>query len=186
MGNGEIDRIPVNDLIDRYSLARSAVYKRLKDLGIVTIKVGNRAYVNAQQLRLLDEVHAFIQRGGTMAEFLEMRGLKPAEDDVTAESSGLSTLQPDNILDLVSKIAAEMAARLRPSQDVDPLACYKALEAAARNGWEIRTSEVAQLLQLDPREVSQYGDRFTDAGFVFTRVGYRSGGEAAWRVSKRR
>ncbi|NJL85885.1 MAG: hypothetical protein HC886_07755 [Leptolyngbyaceae cyanobacterium SM1_1_3] len=185
MASGEIDRLPVNELPRRYSLARSAVYKRIKDLGIEPVKVGNRAYVTAPQIRLLDQVHEFIRTGGTMAEFLEMRGIQTADDDYFDSSSGLSTIQPNDIIDLVSKIAAEMAARLQPSQNVNPLDYYQVLEQASACGWKLKTSEVAALLGMKDSEVTQHGDRFSEAGFVFTRSGRRSGGEAAWRVSKR-
>jgi len=43
MSDGNIDRILVNHLSDRYQLARSAVYKRMSDLGIEREKIGNRA-----------------------------------------------------------------------------------------------------------------------------------------------
>ena len=72
MGDGNVDRIPVNQLSDRYDLARSAVYKRMADLGIERKKIGNRAYVSEAQLALLDELHSFIGVGGNVAEFIEL------------------------------------------------------------------------------------------------------------------
>ncbi|MGD1865772.1 MAG: hypothetical protein ACFB0D_14570 [Phormidesmis sp.] len=65
---------PVVDLLDRYKLGRSVIYKRLKDLGIKPKKISVRTYVNAEQLKLLDSLHEFIQGGGTTAEFLFHRG----------------------------------------------------------------------------------------------------------------
>ncbi|MFQ3618449.1 MAG: hypothetical protein SNJ57_16505 [Cyanobacteriota bacterium] len=186
MNGGEIDRIPVNQLMQRYDLVKSAVYKRLNDLGIVPQKVGNKSYVNAEQLRLLDELHQFIKSGGTMPEFLESRGIQPAQDSSSGDSSELSTIQPD-VIDLVSAIAAQFANRLQPAPpEPDPLAYYQKLEDAARNGWLLRTSEIADLLDLSISEMQYYGDRFSEAGFTFTKLGYRSGGETAWKVSKER
>ncbi|HEY9662731.1 MAG TPA: hypothetical protein V6C65_30125 [Allocoleopsis sp.] len=188
MGNGEIDRLPVNQLTERYGLVRSAVYTRLDALRIKPEKIGNKSYVNAEQIRLMDDLHEFIQRGGTTAEFLEQRGLPKAESRSDSQSSdlssGLSTIQPD-IIKLVTAIAAEFAARLQPPpQDPDILAYFEALERAAQNGWLLRTSEVAKLLDLSPSEIKLYGDVFSEAGFTFTKAGYRTKGELAWRVSK--
>ena len=195
MSNGEIDRLPVSQLGDRYNLVRSAIYTRLDALGIKPGRVGNKAYVNAEQLRLLDELHRFIQSGGTTAEFLEMKGLSRAEPNSndsnnsssgmsSGMSSGLSASQPD-IMKLVAAIAAEIASKFQPPPpEPDPLAYFETLERAARNGWLLSTSEVSYLLDLPPATIRACGDRFFEAGFVFTKAGFRSRGEVAWRVSK--
>lgn len=186
MNGGEIDRIPVNQLMQRYDLVKSAVYKRLNDLGIAPQKVGNKSFVNVEQLRLLDELHQFINSGGTMPEFLESRGIQPAQNSSSEDSSRLSTIGTD-VIDLVSAIAAQFANRLQPAPpEPDPLAYYQKLEDAAQNGWLMRTSEIADLLDLSISEMQYYGDRFSEAGFTFTKAGYRSGGETAWKVSKER
>ena len=184
MGNGEIDRLPVSQLSERYGLVRSAVYTRLEALGIKPERIGNKAYVNAEQLKLLDDLHQFIQSGGTTAEFLESRNIQRNEPSISNLSSGLSTVQPD-IIRLVTTIAAEIAARFQPAPpEPDPLAYFEVLERAAQNGWLLKTSEIAYLLDLSPSEIGLYGDRFNEAGFVFTRAGYRTKGEVAWKVSK--
>lgn len=183
MNEGEIDRLQVNQLSDRYNLARSAVYTRLDALGIKPEKIGNKAYVSAEQLLLLDELHAFIQTGRSTAEFLEMKGIQRAEASPSGQSSGLSTVQPE-MMQFIAAIAAEMASRFQPpAPEPNPLAYFELLEQACRNGWLLRTSELAELLDLPPSEVGSY-DSFSEAGFVFTRAGYRAGGEVAWKVSK--
>ncbi|MEM6451707.1 MAG: hypothetical protein AAF703_15480 [Cyanobacteria bacterium P01_D01_bin.105] len=188
MSDGSVDRIPVNQLSDRYSLARSAVYKRMSDLGIEREKIGNRAYVSAEQVKLLDELHSFIQIGGNVAEFITRKGLNVPSSQNTKtnadQSSGLALNQSD-MVKLVSAIAAEMSAQIRLAP-ADPLAYYEALEKAARNRWKLRTSELAELLKLDPDEINRFGQTFYEAGFAFHRAGYRSGGEAAWVVTKGR
>lgn len=184
MGNGDISRLPVGQLSDRYNLVRSAVYNRMDALGIKPERVGNKSFVNAEQIRLLDDLHQFIQAGGNTAEFIEMRGIRKEPDKPPEMSSGLSTAQPD-IVRLVAMIASEIAARFQPPlPDPDPLAYFETLERAARNGWLLRTSEVAYLLDMPPSAIREYGDRFSEAGFIFTKAGYRAPGEVAWRVSK--
>ncbi len=192
MSGGNVDRIPVNQLSDRYKLARSAIYKRMADLGIEREKIGNRAYVSGAQVALLDELHEFIQIGGNVAEFIVRKGLDANDtqessgdaDRSGGQSSGLAFSQSD-MVKLVSAIAAEMSAQLRPATPTNPLAYYGFLEDAAKNGWKLRTSELAELLKLSPKEINQYGQTFYEAGFTFTRSGFRSGGEGAWLVSKR-
>ena len=67
----EIDRIPLSQLPSRYSIARSALYTRLKDLQIEPTKEGRKAYIDADQLQLLDDLHQHIQQGGITADFLK-------------------------------------------------------------------------------------------------------------------
>ncbi len=184
MSNGELDRLPVNQLSERYNLARSAVYTRLKALGIEQERVGGKAYVNAEQLQLLDALHSFIRDGGTIPEFVEMRGLRKPEQESSEQSSGLSTI-PADLVRLAAGMAAELVNRLQPpAPPTDPLAYFDKLEKACQHGWLLRTSEVADLLDLDPSEIRLYGDSFSEAGFTFTNAGFRAGGEVAWRVSK--
>ena len=186
MSDDKVDRIPVSQLITRYNLARSAVYKRLKDLGITREKIGNRAYINAEQLAQMDALHEFIQLGGNIAEFNARRGIKEdaeESDDVSSDptdSSGLA-LSNSDMLKLMQAFAAELAAQIRPN---NLLGYYESLESAAGKGWQLRTSELSNLLKLTEKEIESYGQTFYEAGFTFNRVGFRSGGEAAWRVTK--
>jgi hypothetical protein len=186
MSNGEIDRLPVSLLSERYGIVRSAVYTRLESLGIKTQKVGNKAFVNAEQIKLLDELHRVIERGGTTAEFLESRGLEKLEGGTEEEaglSTELSTGQSSDLVQLVTAIANIVSQNQPPPAPPDRLAYFRDLEEAAQKGWILKTSEVAYLLDILPSELQHYGDTFSDAGFVFTRSGYRAG-EVAWRVSK--
>jgi len=178
MGNGAIDRLTISQLIERYRLARSAVYKRIEALGIEAQKIGGKAFYGSAQVQLLDALHDFIQRGGNTAQFIEMRGIQP-EESFPEESTGLTTGQSD-LLNLMNR----MLPWLKPPEP-DPLGYFEKLEQACRNQWQLSTSEVANLLGMSAAEIQRYGDRFYEAGFVFSRAGYRAGGELAWKVSKR-
>ncbi|MGB3311534.1 MAG: hypothetical protein WBG32_10975 [Nodosilinea sp.] len=188
MNSGEIDRYPVNQLQDRYSLARSAVYKRMEQLGIVPKKVGQRSYISDQDLGLMDELHVFINQGGSTAEFVEARGLgkRPSNSGRGQSSSGsdLTTTSGD-FGGLISAIVSEVIGRVGRGPEPDPLKYFETLENAARNGWLLSTSELAELMDLSPRDVEGSGDRFAEAGFVFSRSGKRKNGEIAWKVTKR-
>lgn len=188
MNSGEIDRYPVNQLQDRYSLARSAVYKRMQDLRVLPEKVGQRAYITAQQLRLMDELHSFINQGGSAAEFIEARGLRQrSSNGGNGQSSGGSALTTtsNDFGGLISAIVSEVMNRVGVGPEPDPLKYFETLENAAQNGWLPSTSELAALIDLSPREIEGYGDRFSEAGFIFSRSGYRKNGEIAWKVTKR-
>ena len=186
MNSGEIDRFPVSQLQSRYALARSAVYKRMQDLRIVPEKIGQRAYITAQQVQLMDELHRFINQGGSAAEFIESRGLRQRSGNngnaQTGSGSDLA-ITPNDFGGMIGALA-ELMGRMGFGQP-DPVKYFETLENAAQNGWLFSTSELAGLLDLSPREIEGYGDRFPEAGFIFSRSGYRKNGEIAWRVTKR-
>ncbi len=89
--NAEIDNFPVSQLQSRYSIGKQAVYNRLDALGVKPFKEGNRSYITAMQLRLLDELHQHIAAGGTMADFSADKA-SPA-DTVDIVSSQLDTVE---------------------------------------------------------------------------------------------
>jgi hypothetical protein len=70
MSQAELFDFPIKELPDRYSIARSAVYVRMKRLNITPHTQGNRSYINASQLELLDDLHDFLvedQAAGLMS-----------------------------------------------------------------------------------------------------------------------
>lgn len=179
----EIDRIPIAQLPSRYGIARSNLYTRLKDLGIEPEKMGKKAFVNADQLRLLDALHEHIQNGGTTGEFLkslDKTGFGADRGALVASPGGQNfLLQPQALVAVVETIVK----RLLPHSG-SRLSYLRELEEACEKGWLLSTSEIADLLGLSPKTIAAYGQEFEDAGFVFTRVGIRKGGEIAWAIDK--
>lgn len=181
----EVDRVPLSQLPSRYGIARSALYTRLKDLGIETEKQGKKAFVSAEQLRLLDDLHEHIQRGGTTGEFLKQRHSRQFRTEEIAvpfqDSPGqISLAQPGVLVAVVEAIVK----RLVPAAG-SRLNYLRELEEAYEKGWLLSTSEVASLLRLSPKTIRAYGAEFKDAGFVFVRAGVRKGGEIAWSIDKK-
>ena len=188
----EVDRIPLSQLPSRYKIARSALYTRLKDLKIESEKLGKKAYVNAEQLQLLDDLHSHLQKGGTTGEFLKQRQKKGTvqfqtdnrtdENEVLFQNSSgqISLAQPGAIVALVEAVVK----RLVPSSG-SRLSYLRELEEAYEKGWLLSTSEIASLLGLSPKTIREYGKEFEDAGFVFTRAGTRRRGEIAWAIGKK-
>ena len=184
----EIDRVPVSQLPSRYSIARSALYTRLKDLKIEPEKQGKKAFVNAEQLQQLDALHEHIQKGGITGAFLKQ--LERPEPLATEDSPGQSSefvqdspgqMTTSSTAALVTVVEA-IIKRLMPAPS--RLSYLRELEEANSNGWLLSTRELAELLGLTPGTIADYGEEFSDAGFTFTRAGKRKGGEIAWRVSK--
>lgn len=117
MSSEKADRIRVPQLFIRYDLGKTAVYKRMAALGIEPKKLGNRAYVTAEQLALLDELHEHIKSGGITAEFVADGGFHTAPTQPTEPaapsvqlSSGLVLNQTD-IWKLIWAISAEIVAK---------------------------------------------------------------------------
>lgn len=192
MANGEIDKFPVSQLPSRYDLARSAVYKRMEQLRIGPEKIGQRSYINSMQLQLMDELHQFIGRGGSAAEFIEARGLRRPSPKQGSENgqipsddaSDLANISPD-FGSFISGIVSEVMSRLGGVPEPDPLVYFEKLESAAKNGWLLSSSEIAGLFDASPSEIERMGDSFAEAGFIFKRAGRRRNGETAWRITKR-
>ena len=208
MSDAHLDSFPVSELQHRYQIVRSNVYTRLEALNIKPEKQGGRAYVNGEQLQVLDALDEHIEKGGTTAEFVASRagsgqlekstGQPQLSSGQLQKSSGQLDLsngqaeqftiteQHSALAGLIEAIASRLipmiASQLKPGPD--PLASLRGLEEANRNQWLLSTSELAQLLKVSPRTVRGYGEQFSDAGFVFTRAGTRKRGEVAWEISK--
>ncbi len=185
--NAQIDRFPVSDLPSRYSIKRTALYERLKALKLKPIKQGNKSYLDGDQLKRLDELHAHIQRGGGITDFLQEPEQPSSEQtDPTGQLAQIN--QSGALVALVevltSRLVPAIVSKLTPP--APPLAHLEALEKAYEKGWLLSTSELAQLLRLSPKTIRGYGDSFREAGFTFTRAGTRARQETAWKVSKAR
>jgi len=183
MTDVHVDSLPVASLQERYSISRSVLYERLSALQITTEKRGNKAYVNAQQIELLDSLHSYLQGGGSTAEFLESVGLSatPSDDESALIPAGQSGAIDAQVL---AALVGALAERFTPPPTPPvaftyPLANLEALERAAEHGWLLSTSQLAPLLglkTLSGKEIQRYG-------FICTRCG-KNGAESAWAVSK--
>jgi hypothetical protein len=187
----EIDLVPVTQLPSRYGIARSNLYNRLKDLKIETIKQGKKAFISGDALKLLDRLHLNLEQGGTTPEFLKQQASSSQLVSTTTATPELYTsiepqdreptivLQPSVLVNALEAVIK----RLIPTPK-SRLNYLRELEEAYQNGWLLSTSEVADLLGLTQKTITGYGEEFTDAGFIFARVGTRKGGEIAWSIDK--
>ena len=188
-----VDLIPLTQLPSRYDIARSNLYNRLKDLKIEPTKQGRKAFVNEKELKLLDELHAHLSQGGVTSDFIKQQDnqshqlvtdsnseVEPSHSvSIQSQSEPTITLQPTALISVVEAVVK----RFIPSSN-SRLTYLRELEEAYQNGWLLSTSEVANLLGLAQKTITSYGQEFSDAGFVFTRVGMRKRGEIAWAIDK--
>ena len=190
-----VDLIPLSQLPSRYGIARSNLYTRLKDLKIESVKQGRKAFITADSLQLLDGLHAHLERGGTTAEFIklikqqaqnhqlvEIPHSSPSVSNVSEieySSEPTISLNPTALVGVIETVVKKF---IPPSRS--RLTYMRELEEAYQNQWLLSTSELADLLGLNQKTITNYGQEFSDAGFIFERAGIRKGGEIAWSVDK--
>ena len=149
LSDRQIDNFPVSQLQSRYSIGKQAVYNRLDALDIKPFKEGNRSYITADQLRLLDELHQHIAAGGTMADFSAKKD-SPA-DTVDIVSSQLDTVDKPILSPVAANFGELVKAIATAIQPADPLHYMDVLERAAEKGWLLTTKEVRQLISVKPQ-----------------------------------
>ena len=180
--------LPIADLPDRYQVSRSQVYARIdalkqRDPSLTPGKRGKKAYASPRLIELLDSLHVLIsQQGETLAEAVsrvlgEEPQTRPVRPTGQPDRTQDGTLVPtgDRPSDL-ALLASAIAANQPPP---DPLNRYRALDEIAAKGWQLPTSELAELLGVK----SLSGQEFERYGFRFVRVG-KAGAESTWKVEK--
>lgn len=188
-----IDLIPLSQLPSRYGIARSNLYTRLKDLKIESVKQGRKAFVTATSLELLDGLHAHLEQGGTTSEFIKKlqeynnqiisiphnsSSVSPSWDAEYPEEPTVS-LNPSALVGVIETVVKKLIPTSR-----NRLNYLRELEEAYQHQWLLSTSELADLLGLNQKTITNYGQEFSDAGFLFERSGIRKGGEIAWSIDK--
>ncbi|AFY62784.1 hypothetical protein [Synechococcus sp. PCC 6312] len=173
--------IPISTVMEQHSLKRPALYARMNGLGITPTKIGRNAFVTEAEFYRLEQLHDYLGRGGTIANFI-------SGTDITErnESPGL-VVSPSSAMTVSPQASLEMMAEILDlMQQPDPAQSLRSrletLEQAAVNGWLLPSRDVAMLLGLGKLN---YGPEFSRYGFVFTRL-EKQGTEYIWRISKLR
>lgn len=204
--SAELDSFSVKDLETRYSLVRSNIYNRIdglkrKGYNLEPETRNGRSIYNAAQIVVMDALDRHLKNGGSIVSFptLEQARLSyegqdnaqlsyraqdtvPEKNDARSKQSGFLG---DGFVEILLKgLAVIFPPPLPPARKGLELASYRELNEAAKEGYQLSTLNVANLLGLKPSTIASYGEQFEDAGFVFARVGRRKGGQIAWRVSK--
>jgi hypothetical protein len=206
--DAQIDRIALSGLQSRYGIGRTAVYTRIQALQIEPIRKGNKAFVTSEQLKLLDELHEYLKLGNSMSEALEKMGRQTTQEFDTEKINTKSPLSSEQyseqslakgessaiaaslaaLIQEVTRTQEQMLAQQRQIAELyrstaDPLAPQRALEEAYQHGWQLSTSQLAQILGLSPKNLGRY-QAFEQFGFTFTRCG-RQSQQTTWTVTKK-
>lgn len=184
------DAVPIKDLEERYSISRSVLYVRLKTLAIATEKVGNRAYISRDQLQQLDDLHAHIGGGGSVAEFIRdrfpdrERNEPPAEGLLQAPDAAAMGAMAQALEAFAPLVRAAISPQPKSAPPPNPLAYLDVLEKVRANRWLLSTRELAYLLDRSSTSIETAGDRFEHRGFSFTRSQPDADGQVQWQVTK--
>lgn len=164
-------------------------------------KRSGKSVYNAAQILVMDALDQHLKQGGEIASFptLEQAELSYAGQDngylsYPRQDNGLekndSRSKPSGFLGeglveiLLKGLAVIFPPPLPPARKGLELASYRELNEAAKEGYQLSTLNVANLLGMRSSTITGYGEQFEDAGFVFVRVGRRKGGQIAWAIRK--
>jgi len=186
----EIDNYPVSDLPSRFNLGKQATYNRMDSLKIKATKTGNRSYITADQLDLLDKLHDHLVNGGLFADF----PFCPVEtvDKSSGQDSNLTTVKSDSnnqsldaldkstgLVDLIEAIS-KVIEKATPQQS--PVWYMSELERVQAHGWMLTTSEIYQLIGVKPK-LAKGSNSYRRGCFVFSKAG-KIGNQTAWHCTK--
>lgn len=168
----------ISELQKRYDLAsKQSVYDRMKALDIKPI---NRGKISSESLDKLDKLNEFMKNnpGKAIWEFpKDTEILSSGQLDNFTGQLDKSSGQLDNfseMLQLVKMITRHFKA------ETDPLAKYKALEYAAKHQFILPSSEIQELIGINP---CKYGKMFQRGSFVFKKLG-KIGRQAGWLIQQ--
>ena len=184
-----INFFPVNQLRDRYQIAKQSEINRRKHLKIVPIKVKGVFWITKDQLEQLDLLHSFLQTpGAKMADFQaskikEKSTVVPVspvsmEANLVPQTDSREKIDHDQPSDWLVYIEA-IAKAIKPP---NPISHWEKLKWVAESGILLTTKEISQLLGAKPR--LKYGESTWQRGsFTFKKVG-KIGSSNAWLVTQ--
>lgn len=170
-----LHRHSVAQILQESGLSRAAFYKRIAQAGVKLIRVPQNSLLERGQLEALRALEDWIQGCGRSAVFPGR--LQPSPD---------VALFPSAVRDFPSAVAEEAeedqeapeALVAAAVSHLDGLLTF--LTKAARNSWELPTSQVQLLVRTKPRgatfSISSYGFSFRPSG--------RHDQETSWRVER--
>lgn len=97
-----VEKIRVNELIQRYELGKSTVYFRLNKLNIAPFRQDGKSYITGEQLQVMDELHTYLQNRGKIADFVAARiescNSLPPSEDAAAQSPNEEVIESDETI----------------------------------------------------------------------------------------
>jgi hypothetical protein len=165
-----IHRHPVAQVQQESGLSRSAFYKRMAQAGVRPIRVGQNSYLESIHLQALAELEAHVQAGGNPEAFPGRLQTSPELAMVPSPGRPAPLEEVEEDQEAPEELVAAAVLHL------DQLLSF--LTKAARNSWELPTSQVQLLVGAKPR-----GSSFSRYGFTFRASG-KHGQETSWRVER--
>jgi hypothetical protein len=164
---------PVAQVQQESGLSRSAFYKRMAQAGVKPKRIGQNSFLTQEHVQALDALAAYIQTGANPDMFPGRLQTSPELSLVQAETR-FPAAAPVEEAEEDQEAPEELVAAA--VQHLDGLLSF--LTKAARNSWELPTSQVELLVGARPR-----GATFSRYGFTFRPAG-KHGQETSWRVER--
>ena len=193
------ERVYVLELPDKLKVSRSRVYQLLDALTIKTHKVGNKSYIIGDDYIRLVEVHQYIKKGRTIAEYLldhpqQVETTIHREDassiqhssDLSSEGSNQFVLQGNQ--EAIELFFSRFAALTPVAPAVPQLHFVEILKTrletlaiCARDGVILSNHELAELLGSNYNTIRKQ-EYFQQYGYSFTR--HKEGRSISWTITK--
>jgi hypothetical protein len=150
-----IDRASVVSLMNKYGIKKTTFYERLKRLGITPTKEGHRAYLNAEEIILMDRLHEHLKNGGSLNSFKYNNDKK-----VTKENSDKTFILEDRsdvkheqlisaILMVSAKISQDVSAAIANALNEKTQTVFEeqlCLDLVAEKKWVLPTSKISEII----------------------------------------
>lgn len=166
----------IQELLARYGLkTRQSIYKRCEFLNITLAKEsgGRKVKATPKQVELLDRLHEQLKKPG--ARFSDFSVTTIEAEPVPQPTDSQIVPQPQDNLAALTELLAKVVLNSQAQSIINP---YQQLELAMQNNWLLASSELSQLIGIQPR-----GKGFSRGCWQFIRQG-KIGRQSAWRVSK--
>lgn len=110
----------IGKLGDRYSLGKSAVYKRLEFFAITPSKKSGESFLQTRELQQLDELHDWIGTGNSMTSFDkgEMVTASSAGIEEAAPAIEYTTAETGHQINQLVRVAMEKAAGVLMAENI--------------------------------------------------------------------
>ncbi len=137
--------LTIQELMKRYHLKRDKIYKRMRYLAIGFNKFGQRAYLDREQIALMDGLDKYVQETGTCEGYLDRLNAPKSEEP----RNGLSVVEPGKVE--IKNSDADVKIRNYAESDVVNLA----LEAKSSAKRKVIVNNLAEKLLKNPNLMSE-------------------------------
>lgn len=162
--------LSMEELRDRYGLGKTALADRMKHCAISAKRTGNKSFVNAHQIEVLDSLDRHLKQGRGLTDFHSPYAEYVEAEIRPSESSAIVPQFQDHAVETIDVEAGDTIYKLERLLDF--------LDKASEKGWRLPTSAIKEIVGASPRSPS-----WTRYGFVFSPAGSH-GQETAWIITK--